>query len=165
VLNEPPADLERELERGFAVEGSGWKGREGTAIVSHPETERFYRAIAAAFAARGELVCSSLELDGRMIAWDLSLLHARRVFLLKTGYDEEFRRFAPGLVLRLSVVEDCFARGLDAHELLGHVDDWKPKFATTERHHVEATVHGSALGSTRARAREAAARVVRRARG
>ena len=135
-LNESPADLERELERGFAVEGSGWKGRAGTAIVSRPETERFYREVAAVFAARGELACSSLELDGRMAAWDLSLLHAGRVFLLKTGFDEEFRKLAPGLVLRLSVIEDCFERGHAAHELLGTVDDWKPKFATTERPHV-----------------------------
>ena len=164
TVNAPPADLAAELERGFAVEGSGWKGREGTAIVSRPETERFYRAIAERFHARGELACSSIELDGRMIAWDLSLLHDGRVFLVKTGYDEEFRRFAPGLVLRLCVVEDCFARGLAAHELLGHVDDWKPKFATTERRHVEASVHGGAAAFARARATEAAKRAARRLR-
>lgn len=163
--DEVPADLEAELERGFAVEASGWKGREGTAIVSRPETERFYRAMAATFHARGELVCSGLELDGRLAAWDLSLLHADRVFLVKTGFHEDFRKLAPGLVLRLCVVEDCFGRGFVAHELLGHVDDWKPKFATTERRHVEATISAGAAGHARASLREAAARVVRRARG
>ena len=163
-LNEPPADLERELERGFAVEASGWKGREGTAIVSKPETERFYRAIAESFHARGELACSSIELDGRVAAWDLSLLHHGRVFLLKTAYDEEFRKLAPGLVLRLSVIEDCFERGLAAHELLGHVDDWKPKFATAERRHVEAQLFAGGAGFARARLVESAKRRARRLR-
>lgn len=168
LLNEPPADLERELERGFAVEGSGWKGRARTAIVSAPETESFYRAVASAFLTRGELACSSLELDGRMVAWDLSLRHGNRIWLLKTGYDEEFRRFAPGLVLRLSVIEDCFARGLAAHELLGTVDDWKPKFATTERAHTSIdlfprTATGAAGWAAR-RARHVAARALHAAR-
>lgn len=160
-LNQPPEDLGRELERGFAVEASGWKGRAGTAIVSRPETERFYRSMAAAFHARGELACSSIELDGRLAAWDLSLLHQGRVFLLKTAYDEEFRKLAPGLVLRLSVIEDCFERGLAAHELLGHVDDWKPKFATTERRHVEAQLFAGGAGFARARLVEAARRRIR----
>lgn len=142
VVNRTPDDLEDELRRGFAVEGSGWKARAGTAIVSSPETERFYRDIAHAFAGRGELACSSLSLDGRMVAWDLSLLHSHRVWLLKTGFDEEHRRFAPGLVLRLSVIEDCFERGLEAHELLGSIDHWKSKFATSQRSQVDLDLFG-----------------------
>src|SRR4051812_44187695 len=50
-----PGDLEAQLDRGFAVEASGWKGREGTAIVSTPQTAAFYRAVAHAFHATGEL--------------------------------------------------------------------------------------------------------------
>jgi CelD/BcsL family acetyltransferase involved in cellulose biosynthesis len=167
TVNQAPADLEEELARGFAVEGSGWKGRAGTAIVSKSETEAFYRAMAAAFHDRGELACSGIELDGRLVAWDLSLLHQGRVFLIKTGFDEEFRRLAPGLVLRLSVIEDCFARGLVAHELLGHVDDWKPKFATTARRHVTLHLHRrsprGAVGFVRSGARRLAVAAARRA--
>lgn len=131
-----PGDLDAVLDRGFVVEASGWKGREGTAIVSRPETEAFYRAVAQAFHATGELRLSWLELDGQMAAFDLCLLHRRRLYLLKTGFDEERRRLAPGLVLRLAVLEKCFELGLEAHELLGGQDDWKLKFSTSERRHV-----------------------------
>ena len=72
-----------------------------------------------------------------MVAFDLCLLRARRLYLLKTGYDESVRRLAPGLVLRLAVVERCFELGLEAHELLGDVSEWKSKFATSERRHVD----------------------------
>lgn len=136
AIVEAPSDLDAELDAGFEVEASGWKGREGTAITSDAATERFYREVAHSFAARDELRLSRIVLDGSVAAFDLCLLHEQRLYLLKTGYDERFRRLAPGLVMRLSIVERCFELGLDAHELLGEDSDWKLKFATTERRHV-----------------------------
>jgi CelD/BcsL family acetyltransferase involved in cellulose biosynthesis len=133
---EAPRDLAAELDAGFAVEASGWKGRAGTAIISMPETEQFYREVAHAMHERGELRLSRIVLDGKPVAFDLCVLHAGRLYLLKTGYDEGFRRLAPGLVMRLSTIERCFELGYQAHELLGSESEWKLKFATTERRHV-----------------------------
>lgn len=138
VIVEPPADLERELADGFAVEASGWKGEAGTAITSNPETETFYRAIAESFADRDELRLSRIALDGKVAAFDFTLLHRGRLYLLKTGFDERFRKLAPGLVMRLSIIERCFEDGLQAHELLGEESEWKAKFATGKRSHVKA---------------------------
>jgi CelD/BcsL family acetyltransferase involved in cellulose biosynthesis len=134
-LVESPVDLDAELERGFAVEASGWKGRAGTAILSSEDTASFYRSIARAYHARRELRLSSIALDGRLVAFDLSLLHGERLWLLKTGFDEDYRRYAPGLVLRLSIIERCYELGLRGHELLGDDSEWKRKFATGERAH------------------------------
>jgi len=133
---EEPGDLDAELARGFAVEASGWKGQNGTAILSDERTITFYRAVAEAFAERGELRLSRIVIDGQWAAFDLCLLHDSRLYLLKTGYDERFRRLAPGLVMRLSIIERCFELGIAAHELLGDEAEWKRKFATGERAHV-----------------------------
>jgi CelD/BcsL family acetyltransferase involved in cellulose biosynthesis len=136
VLVEQPVDLERELDEGFAVEASGWKGRQGTAITSAEDTEAFYRGVARAFHARGELRLSRIVLDGDVVAFDMCLLHGRRLCLLKLGYDERFRRLSPGLVLQLSIIERCFELGLEAFELHGDEAEWKRKFSTAERRHV-----------------------------
>lgn len=141
---EPPRDLEAELDDGFQVEASGWKGEVGTAIVSAPETAAFYRGMARAFHERGELRLSRIVLDGNTAAFDLCLLHRGRLYLLKTGFDERFRRLAPGLVMRLSNIERCFELGLDAHELLGSESEWKGKFATGDRAHVNMTAYSKA---------------------
>jgi CelD/BcsL family acetyltransferase involved in cellulose biosynthesis len=135
TIIEPPDDLEVALTEGFAVEGSGWKGERGTAILSSPATEQFYRHIARVFHDRGELRLSSIELDGRLAAFDLTLLHENRLYLIKTGFEERFRALAPGLVMRLSIIERCFELGFDAHELLGDDSEWKRKFSTTARTH------------------------------
>jgi CelD/BcsL family acetyltransferase involved in cellulose biosynthesis len=130
-----PEDLDSELDECLQVEASGWKGKHETAVLSQPETTSFYRGVAAAFHERGELRLSTLRLDGRLAAFDLCLLHRGRLYLLKTGYEESFRKLAPGLVLQLSVIERCFETDLDAFELLGGEAEWKRKFATSERQH------------------------------
>jgi CelD/BcsL family acetyltransferase involved in cellulose biosynthesis len=134
-LVEAPGDLEAELTAGFRAEASGWKGRAGTAIASSPQTEAFYRSLARAFHGRGELRLSRIVLDGATVAFDFCLLHRNRLYLLKTGFDEDFRRLGPGLVMRLLTVQRCFELELDAHELLGVESEWKMKFATSTRPH------------------------------
>jgi CelD/BcsL family acetyltransferase involved in cellulose biosynthesis len=136
AIVEAPGDLDTELADGFRVEASGWKGRAGTAIVSAPETEAFYRRIARAFHERHELRLSRISLDGDTAAFDLCILHRGRLHLIKTAYDERYRSLAPGLVTRLSVIERCFELGLSSHELLGDATAWKEKFATGRRPHV-----------------------------
>lgn len=130
-----PIDLEAELSDGFALEASGWKGEAGTAIVSDLATEAFYREIAAEFDDRGELRMNSIQLDGKPVAFSVCIEHGNRLYSLKSGFDEGFRKLVPGLVLQVSIIEDCFERGLDAYELLGNETEWKRKLATGQRTH------------------------------
>ena len=136
VVAEAPSELEPLLTESFAVEASGWKGKEGTAIASAPETEAFYRDVCDWLWRSGELRLSQLRLDGRLAAVDLAFDHGDRLYSLKTGYDETRRNLVPGLVLRLSLIEYCFERGLRAHELLGADMPWKRNFSTSEREHL-----------------------------
>ena len=134
-LARSPLDLEAELSEGFAVEASGWKGEAGTAIVSRPETEAFYRGIAAAFHERDELRLSRIVLDGEAVAFNYCLEHRGRLYGLKAGFDERFRKLSPGLVLQLSIVERCFESDVNAFELFGGHADWKARLATSQRSH------------------------------
>jgi CelD/BcsL family acetyltransferase involved in cellulose biosynthesis len=135
TLIQRPADLESELQRGLEVEASGWKGRRGTAVLSSPATATFYRRVAQAFHAEDRLRLSSIAVDGRLVAFDLDLLDHGRLYGLKAGIDEEFKRFGPGFVLQHAALERCCELGLDAYELLGAADQYKLRFATTVRPH------------------------------
>jgi len=124
-----------ELAKGFELEGSGWKARKGTAIVSRRETRAFYTALAGAYAARGELAQGWLDVDGVPVAWLLALRRRQRLFLLKTGYAESAGALAPGRVLHLLTAERCFAEGFSAYELLGDAERWKLELANGVREH------------------------------
>lgn len=134
--------LESELQRGFEVEASGWKSATGTAILSSPVTTAFYTQVATTYRARGELRLARLEVDGRHVAFNLCLQRRRRLYLLKTGFDQRTGNLAVGLLLNLLVVERCFQDGFEAYELLGDAERWKLQLASAERSHVRVWAYG-----------------------
>lgn len=124
-------DLEAELARGYALEASGWKTEQKTAILSTPQTKSFYTAIAEAYRARGELRLVWLEIDDRPAAFSFCLLRDQRLYCLKTGIEDRLRQHAPGLLIDYCTVERCFALGLQRYELLGADEPYKRYFATS----------------------------------
>lgn len=131
--------LEELLEEGFAVEGSGWKARAGSAITSTPETERFYRSVARWAADRGFLFLAFLRLNGRGIAFEYNLVADGVLYGVKNGYDEEYGRFSPGRQLQAAVVRHAFETGLRRFEFLGVAEGYKLQWSTGTRRTVTLT--------------------------
>lgn len=121
------------LEEAFAVEGSGWKSAEGTAIASRPETRRFYTEIAHWAARRGALRLSFLRVDGRAIACHFNLADDGVEYHLKGGYDPDEAAFSPAKVLHYALVERAFASTTTRYEFLGADEPYKLQFANGQR--------------------------------
>ena len=132
-LLEASADIDGELDAGFRVEASGWKGKRGTAIVSDPAVELFYRLVARSFHAAGRFAPSALVVDGDLAAFNFCLIDHRRAWSMKIGYDERYGRFAPGLMLRYAQLEHAYELGLEGYEMLGDADRFKMRFANRTR--------------------------------
>lgn len=130
-------DLDRLLNEGFAVEGSGWKSEQRTAIESSPRTAGFYRTLAHSAAERGSLRLAFLRVDGRSAAFALGLEESGVYYMLKSGYDPALRDVAPGIVLRYELVSRAFAVRLTRYEFLGADEPWKLVFASTTRERVQ----------------------------
>jgi CelD/BcsL family acetyltransferase involved in cellulose biosynthesis len=113
------------LAEGFRLEPSGWKAKRGTAIVSGPETLRFYREVAAWAAAQGLLRLALLHLDGRPLAFQYALEDGVRWYFLKGGIDPGAGRFAPGKLLVHEMLRRAFDAGLSSFEFLGADEAWK----------------------------------------
>jgi CelD/BcsL family acetyltransferase involved in cellulose biosynthesis len=117
--------LDELLAEGFAIEGSGWKTENGSAIDSRPETLGFYTGIARWAAANGWLRLAFLRLDGRALAFDMCIEAGAVVSVLKGGFDREYSRFGPGVVLTYESLARAFANGLESFEFLGTADAYK----------------------------------------
>ncbi|MBI5266461.1 MAG: GNAT family N-acetyltransferase [candidate division Zixibacteria bacterium] len=95
----PGDDLEYWLKSFIALEASGWKGKLGTAIACSPIDMRFFDELSRCGFERGQLQMLMLRLDDRPIAMQYNLRSRRAVFALKIAYDEEFKRYSPGMLL------------------------------------------------------------------
>ena len=125
VVEAAPSRVDGLLAVGFPLESSGWKADRGTAILSSPETRRFYTAVAHWAADAGLLRLGFLRLDGRAIAFAFGLQDGAAFYLLKGGYDPAYRRFAPAKLLFRALMGQAVASGLQRFELLGATEPWK----------------------------------------
>lgn len=98
------------VARYAALESSGWKGREGTAVSSDNAQGRFYTEVMGRFAAQGEALVYELWLGDDLVASRMLLLRDGMAVMLKTAFHEQFDRFAPGRILLLRTLEDLFGR-------------------------------------------------------
>jgi CelD/BcsL family acetyltransferase involved in cellulose biosynthesis len=125
------------LDEMFALEAAGWKGREGSAILSCPAETLFYRSLAFAAAEAGALRIALLREEGRLIAYEYCVVGGAAVFAMKVGYDENRRRIQPGHMAALMNIRDiCEDPELESYDMLGNsmrLAPYKQRFATDYR--------------------------------
>ena len=129
--------LDELLREGFAIEASGWKSENGTAIVSRPETERFYTEVCRWAAGRGILRLVFLRLDGRPLAFELDIEDGGEFYDLKGGYDTEFRKFGPGMIATYLALEQAFAGEGTVYDFLGSDEPYKLAWTSRTRERLE----------------------------
>lgn len=96
------------LEEGLVLEARGWKGEQGSAILTRPAEARFYRRVAEAAAVKRRLRLFSLHVSGRMIAFYLTMVEAERLYWLKVAYDEQHAHYGPAMLLFRWGLAACF---------------------------------------------------------
>jgi CelD/BcsL family acetyltransferase involved in cellulose biosynthesis len=125
------------VEEMLALEASGWKGKEGSAILSEPADAVFYRSLAVAAAEAGALRIALLREGTRLIAFEYCVVGGGTVFAMKVGYDEAYRRIQPGHMAAVMNIRDaCADPSLDWYDMLGNsmrLAPYKLRFATDVR--------------------------------
>jgi CelD/BcsL family acetyltransferase involved in cellulose biosynthesis len=112
------------LEQAYAIEDRSWKHEAGTALARDVRRGAFFRRYAQEAARRGQLRLDFMRIGGKPAAMQLAVEWRERVWLLKIGYDEQFNRTSPGMLLLAHAVSDAARRGLRSYELLGDTQAW-----------------------------------------
>jgi CelD/BcsL family acetyltransferase involved in cellulose biosynthesis len=94
-----PAALGDAFEAFLQLEASGWKGRQGTALLANAADAAFARSMIAALASKGDAAIHALMLDGRPVSMQIVLRAGAGAFTWKTAYDETFQDSSPGMLL------------------------------------------------------------------
>lgn len=112
VLTPVDTGFSDSLNAVLALEESGWKGEQGTALTSQPHTSNFARQAFTDANADPETHLAILELDGRIIAGQVNLIGQGYAFFIKSAYDETLSRYGPGVALYAWVLEKMLDEGL-----------------------------------------------------
>jgi CelD/BcsL family acetyltransferase involved in cellulose biosynthesis len=98
IVREPQAVCDA-LEDFLQIEASGWKGRQGTALLCNDADAAFARTAIAALAEQGRASIHALTLDQRPVSMQIVLRAGSAAFTWKIAYDETLHDFSPGMLL------------------------------------------------------------------
>jgi len=101
------------------------KSRKDKAEFMTPEMEAYFREISARFQERGWLSLSFLKLEGKEVAAFFSFDFSGTEYVYNSGYDPEFARFSPGIVLAAHCIRQSIERGMTGFNFLRGQEDYK----------------------------------------
>jgi hypothetical protein len=102
--------LQQYYKEFLDLEASGWKGIHGTrsAIKFRSRLPEFYSSLVENFSSIGGVEIQMLRVDGVAIASDFLLWTDNTCYKLKTAYDESYKKYAPGHMLRENLFKRCY---------------------------------------------------------
>ncbi len=124
VVTPDEHSVEQYLEELFRIEASGWKHREGTSLQMNCQLRKFFHHYSFALARQKKLQFGILRIGDRAVAAQLAVEFAGRYWVLKIGFDEEYARCSPGILLMHESIRYAFEKGLQAFEFLGSDEPW-----------------------------------------
>jgi CelD/BcsL family acetyltransferase involved in cellulose biosynthesis len=127
--------VEEAMRDGLRIEAAGWKGRQGTAMLSDPIVAEFYTRLAHREAELGQLRLTFLRAGGRRISFNYLLEKKNKLYAVKIGYDPQYHAYSPGNMLLNLILKDACDRGIYEYDLLGGADEWKFEWTKESREH------------------------------
>jgi hypothetical protein len=100
-----PLRFEDPLELFLLLENSGWKGAQGTSILTRDNDAKLFRNAVAWFSQHGMMHWSFLIVGNTVAAAQLGVAANDVLYLWKVAYDENFSTMGPGNVLLFRVLE------------------------------------------------------------
>jgi CelD/BcsL family acetyltransferase involved in cellulose biosynthesis len=113
VRSSDEAGLARWIEEFLALEHSGWKGTNGSALASDQTTTQMFKEALFGAASHGRLERLTLTLDDQPIAMLANFITAPGAFSFKTAFDERYARYSPGVLVQRENVALLAAVGID----------------------------------------------------
>jgi CelD/BcsL family acetyltransferase involved in cellulose biosynthesis len=117
------------IQQFLAIEKSGWKGKQGTSLLSNPAEQRFSEQMFTNAANDGMLYLYQLTLNDTAVASLTALRSGDHLYLFKIGFDETYAHFSPGVLLMLeatrlwqtqdfTLIDSCAQPG---HPMIDHL--------------------------------------------
>ena len=85
----------------LALEASGWKGREGSALNADTATKAFFGEVVSGAQEAGKLEMLRMAHNGKPIAMLVNFMTPPGAYAFKIAFDEDYARFSPGVQIKI----------------------------------------------------------------
>lgn len=102
---QPGDDVQPWVDEFLRLEGAGWKGREGTSFNASSDDANYLRQVIQSAAETHQVVLLGLFLNDQAIALKLNFLSGEAGFTFKIAFDEDYKKYSPGVQLELENIE------------------------------------------------------------
>lgn len=95
------------VQTHMRLEHCGWKGANGTSLLSTTGQTGFFRELSASFDAIGAMVFAETLCDGEVIASSSNLLLGDTLSAFKIGWSPDFAKSSPGRLNEMALLEQA----------------------------------------------------------
>ncbi|MEP9412390.1 MAG: GNAT family N-acetyltransferase [Candidatus Brocadia sp.] len=121
-------EIDTVLRRGFELESKGWKGRAGTSVIQNPNAYRYYTSLAYAAAKQNALALMTFFCANNLVSFCYFLKRNNELILMKTAYNEDYRRYSVGQLAILKAIEYCYSAGILKLNFYGIKATWHTRW-------------------------------------
>lgn len=137
-----PELVAKSIEDYGLLEGSGWKGADGTAITSDNHQGRFYRHMLENYCSQGRGRIYRYWFGQKVVAMDLCVHDDQVLVILKTAYDESYKAVSPSTLMRHDQFQQLFSeKKFRRIEFFGKVMEWHTRWTSQSRTIYHATAY------------------------
>lgn len=109
-----PSNINDLLEKFLLLEKSTWKGDSGNAILNTDRQTRFFRGIVGF----DESLVLLLEVDDVVVSGRICIHSNDTLFVCKTSYNEDYKRYSPGELLLLETIKYACSKKIKTINLM-----------------------------------------------
>ncbi len=95
----------------LSVSEKGWKHKKGIAISSREEGKLFFDTLTEIASKKGWLLTWLLMVNEIPIAMEYDLVYQRRVYALRSDFNEDYKEYSPGAYLEYQIIKYLFEEG------------------------------------------------------
>jgi len=143
-----PHEIEKGLQYFYDIEDSGWKGAEGTSLKRSYYGE-YFKEIALHFSKEDKFRLYFLQLNDKYIAGIYGIIDHGTLYIVKTGYSDEFSQYSPSKVLYYLLFERLFKeKSICKIDFYGPFKNYEKNFGKRTRKRYKITVCNEKIFST-----------------
>ncbi len=124
IITPDAGTIDSLLEEVFQVEASNWKIRMGTSMLYNSRLGTFFRNYLKDISMLGFSRFCFLRINDKPVAVQLGMEYANRLWILKIGFDENWSKCSPGIILMNEVIKYAFDKKISSVEFLGGDEPW-----------------------------------------